>query len=156
MSDRRKTFKRTEDVLDNVRAFHREVSAVYGTTAASTSNERVRMFLSHLENLERGYEAEVDSIMANAPRPVLDSWLQYSPAAYRPAVVQGSVKADAPDVDDVLCAALSNLRWVIGTYQGLADSARGSAAREMFSQLVVHKLEQQRRVAGLANEITDL
>ncbi len=73
-----RTFETAEDVLKGAKEVHHCAHDLFGQLQTESPNERAQLLLGYLAKHEGCMEQKLDDFLHDAPRPLLNTWMQYT------------------------------------------------------------------------------
>ncbi len=134
----------TRDVIDQARAFHRQLRDVYSQLQEKAHKERIKLLLEYMSAHEVQLEENLEAFEEVANKQVLDSWFQYPPEQIHQVTVDGIKNIDDLTIDDIINLALKFDDMLLNFYQESADKAELRSAKDVFNNLVAEQQQARR------------
>jgi len=140
------------DLLDEVRAFHGELSKYYLACSATTSEVRARMFLDFMAEHELALSEAMAEYEVNGSPDLLNTWIKSPPElAWRATEDERTLRPEST-VDEVLTVVLRFHERIAVFFEQVATEPVGPRVTELFEQLREYEQLEERRASRVAVE----
>ena len=151
-----KTYERTQDVLDHVRAFHDDLGKRYEQLSSESQQERIKMLLNYLGRHERHLEECLADYEETASRGILETWFKFVPQEARLLKLDDMKLTPDMSVDDIVDVALRMDNCVVELYRELADISVSQQVKDVFTNLLTMEEEQKHKMIRNTLMLNDL
>lgn len=145
-------FETIGDVLNHAKAFHRQLSRLYGELGNIARREKIKILLTYMQRHETNMVEVLQGFEADASQRVLGAWFKYPPELPGNEWFEHADLKPDMTADEVVQAALEVDARLLTLYRHGMEKARTPEARDFFSRLI--ELEQQKETEALRNALT--
>jgi rubrerythrin len=137
--------KRVEEILDRVRAFHRQLGEHYAHLAEDAQDERVKFLLEYMGRHEANFNQALSKYEQGAARSLLQTWVQFGGEEVSDKVFHAPpIRADMT-IEEMIEAALTLDRGLVEMYRELAEETSIEEVRNLFNDLTEMEEAKARR-----------
>lgn len=148
------TCKTTRQLLDQIRNFHRQLSAYYTDTAADVDREKVAMLLEYMARHEDHLEQCLARYEEGAAKKVLDTWFQFMPEIAKCECFDRIDVNQDMSVADVVRVALWFDDCLIQFFREMADVSVSDDVKEVFRDLASMEEQEKHTATRASLELT--
>lgn len=149
-------FERVRDVLDHVKAFHRQLHQYYIGLEREAEKQRVAMLLSYLGRHQKHLEECLEDYEESAASKVLNAWFKYAPDMQILKFIANTELKPDMTTDQVVKTALQYDDKIINFYREMTKNAESVAVKEVFESLLQLESREKLRVARNALILEDI
>lgn len=153
------TFQRIDEIIDRIRAIHRELRSCYEQTAERERDARVTWLLDYMGRHEQQLDATLAEFQSEGADAVQETWVQYVPDANVRRAIEETRFEPGLSADEVVRRALRLDAALTDLYAGLASSHVAPRVRRLFEHLrereTTKSKEFSRRLAELHDAVRD-
>jgi hypothetical protein len=148
-------FEQTRDVLDHVRQFHLEISALYHRLSVQSDKERLKLLLDYMSQREKQLAHALSEFADETSQNVLDTWFQYTHDSDRLRCPDFQMSEDTT-VDDVMHFGLELAGCFTDLYREIAATADSEEIAAVFRNLLDSEEREKQKLARNAQLLNDL
>lgn len=152
----RTTFKTTNDLLSQLRLFHKNLSNFYDQLSNEVERPRVQLLLEYVSGHTKRLEESLAKYQLDAPEEVLDTWFQYLPELES---LDGDLNMTIrPDmsVDMAVQVVVSFMEKLANIYRHLAERSLNAQVSDLFNQLLEYEEKDKRQFVTDAAMMGDI
>ena len=147
--------ERVIDIIEHVRAFYSQLSVYYRAMSDDADQQRVKLLLDYLSDVEKRHEQVLAEYEENAPSDILNTWFQYGDDSAIPNTYQPTELSSDVDVDFVIQEALRIDQHLSNLYQHAIDRAQTERIKEVFKHLLASNQKEMRNLVRDAGHLHD-
>lgn len=148
-------FEQTRDVLEHVRQFHLEISALYHRLSTQSDKERLKLLLDYMSQRENKLAQALSEFTDETSHNILDTWFQYTHDKDRLRCPDFHLSADTT-VDDIMRFGLALADCFIDLYREIAATADSEEIAAVFRNLLASEEREKLKLARNAQLLNDL
>lgn len=150
------SYQRTQDIIDQARAFHTRLVGYYGDLSEQSHTPRLQLLLDYLSRHESNLAAALKRYESDASRRILETWFSYVPDE-RELNACAILNLDADmDADELVDAAMRYDDCLISLYRQIERTAAVPEVREVFANLLALEEQEKHQTTRNALSIYDL
>lgn len=143
--------KNIRQLLDQARAFHRDLGAFYDRLGQTAEKNRVKLLLEYMSRHEEYLEQCLVEYGNGSNAQVLDTWMKFTPEMAKPACLDDTRVTPLMTISDVVALALQLDECLVRFYQQIGENAHTEGVREMFNRLM--RLEKSEELLTVRNAL---
>ncbi len=144
-------FKTVRDILDQARAFHRELAEHYRRLGAGADREKLKVLLDFMGRHEQHMAEHLEGYEAEKAGRILGCWFKYSPAVPELGAIEGVELKPDMTVEQVVDASLKFDGALVAFYRQAAETARSQDVKDFFAKVV--DMEQREGIRRLRHAL---
>ena len=144
-------YKRTKDLLDRARLFHKRLGELYKRLETVSKQEQVKMLLDYMSRHEKHLTESLSKYEEEASRRVMDYWYKYTPNNKSCENLENIELRPDMTIDDVISLAMRMDECLVELYRSVAENAESEEVKEIFNSLL--EMEKQEKVELLRNAL---
>jgi len=144
-------YKRTKDLLDRARLFHKRLGELYERLETVSKKEQVKMLLDYMSRHEKHLTESLSKYEEEASRRVMDYWYKYTPNNKSCEHLENIELRPDMTIDDVISLAMRMDECLVELYRSVAENAESEEVKEIFNSLL--EMEKQEEVELLRNAL---
>ena len=149
-------YKKTHDILDCAKAFHRQISELYHNLSAEAEKEKVKMLLDYLSRHEKNLAKKIEGCEEDASRKILKNCFKLMPNVSVANCFEDMEVTPSMSVDDVIRLALSFDDWLVDLFTEAARNSQSEELRDVFNSLLVSEKEEEIVLLRTALEVKQI
>lgn len=154
MSPTNRRYTQVRDILDQGRAYHRQLTLYYQQLSGEAQRQRVKLLLDHLGSHERNMQEALARYIDGAPEEVLDTWVDWRHREEILGLCEPPPTLEM-SVDKVIEAAMALDNCLLGFYKEVVESADAERVREVFRNLIEAEEMELRKLAQDSQQVWD-
>ncbi len=143
------------DIIDHVRSFYTQLSKYYKGLSDAADQERVKILLNYLSELEARHEQALAEYEASAPQDLMDTRFKYGVDKATAKCFSTPTLTPDMDVDTVVREALRLDECISALYQEVIDRAQTERIKEMFTNLLEANKKDMRNLVRDSEHLQD-
>lgn len=143
--------KNIRQLLEQARAFHKDLGVFYDRLGQTADKSRVKLLLEYMSRHEEYLEQCLVEYGKGANTQVLDTWMKFTPEMASPACLADSTGSPPMTIADVVALALKMDECLVRFYQQVGENAHSEGVRELFTQLM--RLEKSEELLTVRNAL---
>lgn len=144
-------FKTVRDILDQARAFHRDLAERYRRAGEGAGREKLKVLLDFMGRHEQHMAHHLEGYEAEAAGRILGSWFKYSPAAPDLGAIEGVELRPDMTVEEVVAVSLKFDAALVAFYREAASESRSQEVKDFFAK--VADMEQREGIRRLRHAL---
>ncbi len=138
-------YKKTRDVLDKMRLFHKQLSEFYAQMSERANRQKVKLLLDYMSRHETRLEGCLARYEDSAAKRVLDTWFQFVPPIAKREFFQDMELAPDMSVEDVIRTTIQFDNCLAEFCMQMSETAMSEEVRELFSCLLSMEKREERQ-----------
>ena len=147
--------ERVLDIIDHARNFYTQLSNYYERLSDIADQERVKILLNYLSELETRHEQALAEYERTAPHEVIDTRFKYGIDKETAECFTTPTLSSDMDVDAVMREAMRLDQCISSLYQTAADRAQTDRIRELFTSLLEANKKDMRNLCRDSEHLQD-
>lgn len=143
------------EVLERVRAYHREVALLYEQMEATAEKERVQILLDYLISHERHMDENLAAYEKEVGKETLHACFSGTTDTTRLEHTSTVHLDPAATVNDVLAMALRLDNCLVEFFQDMLSRAKNEHCREFLTRMLDHEIKAEMKLARDSVELQD-